>query len=326
MSASTSDSMPRGRSWRSIRQEVAAPALSRKGRKRRHLGWLKAAGVIVFVAAGAWGGHELARSWADRPALASAANKSRLAAPVLITDGVITTDWLGRQLALPPSATLMSLDLVELRERVLAHGQVKVAVLARDFPDTLVVTLQERTPVARVRVQDGGGLRQLLVARDGTVYEGVNYSRELLGSLPWLDGLALRRQGDGYAPVAGMEAVAALLATGQTEATWLYRDWQVVSLARLAAHDEIVVRMAGGPEVVFTRRQDFYKQVARLDFILEEARQRVGAAPVRVNLALGQHAAVAFDRPARELAAAEAPSTSFRLQPSEKRASRDLFQ
>lgn len=324
MSASTSDSLPRGRSWRSIRQEVAAPALSRRGRKRRHLGWLKAAGAGVLVAAAVWGVHEVARTWADRSALSAAVNSPKLSGPVLITDGVITARWVREQLDLPKSATLMSLDLVALRDRLLAHGQVKVAVVTRRFPDTLVITLQERTPVARVQVEDGGGRRQLLVARDGTVYEGINNSAEILATLPWLDGISLRRQGSGYAPIPGMEEVATLLATGQNEAIWLYRDWQVVSLARLAGHDEIVVRMAEGPEVVFSRRQEYFKQVARLDYILEQSRDRLGALPVRVNLALGAQAAVAFDRPARELAAVD--RTTFRLPPSEPRTHRDLFQ
>lgn len=324
MSATTSDSMPRGRSWRTIRQEVAAPALSRRGRKRRHLGWLKTAAGIAVVAASVWGIHELAHTWADRTALARAVNSATLAEPVLITDGVLPQSWLKETLALPRSASLMALDLTALRDRLQAQGQVRVAVLTRSFPDTLVVTLRERTPVARLQVADAAGRRQLLVARDGTVYDGVGYGRDLIATLPWLDGITLRRQGAGYAPVEGMETVAALLATAQTEATWLYRDWLVVSLARLAAHDEIVVRMQEGPEVVFTRQQDFFKQIARLDFILEESRDRLATRPVRVNLALGHQAAVLFDRPAHELAGAP-PPPAFRVVPPEPRNPRALF-
>lgn len=320
------DRMPRGRSWRLIRQEVAAPALSRRGRQRRQLGWLKVAAALALVALGAWGGHELARTWADRTALARAVNSAPLAEPVLITDGVLPQAWVKDQLALPRSASLMSLDLPALRDRLLAHGQVRVAVLTRSFPDTLVVTLQERTPVARVQVADGAARRQLVVARDGTVYPGVNYSRDLLESLPWLDGLSLRRQGGGYAPVAGMGEVAALLATAQTEAPWLYRDWAIVSLGRLEAHGEIHVRMTGGPEIVFSRHLDYYKQVARLWFILEESRERLATTPVRVNLALGPQAAVQFAQSAREIAAHAPAAPSFRLQPQTLPPSRDLFQ
>lgn len=324
MSANKSDSMPRGRSWRAIRQEVAAPALSRRGRKRRYLGWTKTALAVGVIAASVWGIHELAQSWADRTALARVVGSETLAEPVLITDGVLTQAWLKEQLALPRHATLMSLDLAALRDRLQAQGQVRVAVLTRSFPDTLVVTLRERSPVARLQVADSAGRRQLLVARDGTVYDGAGYSRDLIATLPWLDGITLRRQGTGYAPVEGMETVSALLATAQTEATWLYRDWLVVSLARLAAHDEIVVRMQEGPEVVFSRQQDFLKQIARLDFILEESRDRLATRPVRVNLALGHQAAVLFDRPAHELAGAP-PPPAFRVVPPEPRNPRALF-
>ncbi len=301
MSHSATDSMPRGRSWRNIRQEVTPHALSSRGRKRRHRNWLKSAALGAFIIAAVWGIHWTAVTWSDRAALARAVHSPKLAEPVLITDGVLPQKWVKDALALPAAARLMSLDLAALRARLLAQGQVQVAVLTRSFPDTLVVTLRERNPVARLQVQDGAGApAQLLVARDGTVYEGVNYDPEMIATLPWLAGFTLKRQGTGYAPIAGMDAIAGLLATAQTEAAWLYRDWIVVSLARLASHDEIAVKSqdVGGhkiEEIVFSRKQDYYKQIARLDYILEQSRDRVDRLPVRVDLTLGGQATVQFD-------------------------------
>ncbi len=321
MSHSATDSMPRGRSWRNIRQEVTPHALSSRGRKRRHLNWLKSAALGALVLAAAWGVHWAAVTWSDRAALAKVVHSPKLAEPVLITDGVLPQKWVKDALALPASARLMSLDLAALRARLQAHGQVQVAVLTRSFPDTLVATLRERTPVARLQVQDGAGTpQQLLVARDGTVYEGVNYDQDMITTLPWLAGITLRRQGAGYAPISGMDAVARLLATAQTEAPWLYRDWIIVSLARLASHGELMVRTqdVGGhrmEEIVFSRKQDYYKQLARLDFILEQSRDRVDRLPVRVDLTLDGQATVLFDGEVQARLPAAPARTFFNPQP-----------
>ena len=118
---------------------------------------------------------------------------------VFATDGVLDRAWLDQTLALPGGASLMTLDLAALEDRLLASGQVQSVVLRRRFADnTLVVTVQERTPIARVMVQVGGtSPRPRLVARDGVVYEGVGYERTVLERLPWLDGVQLRRTARG---------------------------------------------------------------------------------------------------------------------------------
>lgn len=51
-------------------------------------------------------------------------------------------------LALPESILFEDIDLNDIRERVLRHPYVKSASVNRDFPATLRVRVQERTPVA----------------------------------------------------------------------------------------------------------------------------------------------------------------------------------
>lgn len=284
-----------GRSWRSIRQEVAARAMSPRGRRRRRLGWLRLATVGLLVAGAAAGLYQMAHTWAtDRAAFAQAARSAPVREVVLLTDGVLTVDWVRRTLALPAGTTLLELDLTALRMKLTAHGQVRVAVLTRNFPDTLVVTLQERSPVARVRLAEAGREPRLMtVARDGVVYPPWHHAPALLDSLPWLAGLTVRKTPDGtYAPIADFAPVADLLSRAQLEAPWLYREWQAVSLEHLADRDEIVVRSREVPEIVFNRRQDFLAQLARLDLTLErrEAATRQQGRELRfksVNLALG---------------------------------------
>jgi hypothetical protein len=315
---------PPGRSWRNIRQEVTPLAMSRKGRRRQLAGWAKAGALAALVAGGGWGIYELAHSWStDRAALVTAVHSEKVKDVVVITDGVLTRDWVNGILALPKPVSLMALDLPALRDKLLAAGQVRVAVLTRNFPDTLVVTLQERTPVARVQAADRtGAAKQLLVAKDGVVYDGVNYDKTMLAGLPWLDGIRLVKSAQGFEPVEGMSEVSALLSTAQLNAPHLYHEWLIVSLARLAERDEIVVKAQDVPEIVFSRKRDFFKQIAQLDYVIDET-HRVEPAPVlmSVNLSLEGQVPVRLQGAPGALAA---KTPSFPLQPSQRKPKREL--
>jgi hypothetical protein len=316
-----------GRSWRSIRQEVSSPAMSRRGHRRRLFAWLKISGLTASVALAGWAVYELAHSWTtDRAALTTAVHSAPVRETVLITDGVLSQKWVADTLALPKGASLMALDLRALRDRLLSHGQIRVAVLTRSFPDTLVVTLQERSPVARIQARDTSGrTKQLLVAKDGMAYEGIGYDQPLLGTLPWLDGVRLVREGKGYAPISGMADVSALLSTAQLQAPHLYRDWLIVSLERLESADEILVRTQDVPQVVFSRKRDFYKQVAQFDYVVDAAQALPEATGLQtVNLTLEGQVPVRLQGAPDSLpAAADLPQ--FSLQPpSQRRKQRDL--
>ena len=327
MKSSADKPVETGRSWRSIRQEVSSPAMSRRGHRRRLFAWLKISGLAAAVTLAGWAVYELAHSWTtDRAALTTAVHSAPVRDTVLITDGVLSQKWVADTLALPKGASLMALDLRALRDRLLAHGQIRVAVLTRSFPDTLVVTLQERSPVARIQASEGPGLtKQLLVAKDGVAYAGIGYDQPLLATLPWLDGVRLVRTGQGYAPIPGMADVSALLSTAQLQAPHLYRDWLIVSLARLDSADEILVKAQDVPQVVFSRKRDFYKQIAQLDYVMDAAIALPEAAGLQsVNLTLEGQVPVRVQGAPDELREAD-DLPRFSLQPpSQRRKQRDL--
>lgn len=315
---------PPGRSWRNIRQEVTPLAMSRHGRNRRRLEWLKYGSLTVLGVSLVWGIYEVAHSWStDRAALASSVNSEQVREVVLITDGVLTQKWVSGIFALPNDARLMSLELAVLRDKLLDQGQVRVAVLSRNFPDTLVVTLQERTPVARVQASDATGRsKQLFVAKDGTVYDGFNYDKKMVATLPWLDGIRLVKTKQGFEPIAGMDDVSALLTMAQLQAPHLYREWLIVSLARLETRDELIVKAQDIPEIVFSRKRDYFKQIAQLDYVVDAARALPEPQLQSVNLAMDGQVPVRMQSTPDDMLK-QVPD-NFSIQPSQRKAKRDL--
>jgi cell division protein FtsQ len=288
-------SLPETRTWRDIPQQVRPRAMSREGRRRLIVGAMRATvGVVVFGSV-AWVAWEMAEVLRENPASApNAARSDRVRSLVLVTDGVLDKVWLARTLALPGDATLMGLDLARLRSTVLGEAQVSSAAVIRNFPDTLTVRISERSPVARLMAQSGADSpRMLLVSRDGVAFPGTGFEPAMVASLPWVDGVRLVRRGASIAPIDGMSAVADLLASAKLEAEGLYRTWLVISLARLASDGEIEVHTRQGMRIVFGANEDYLRQIARLDLLIDDSSD-----PTRplsyVNLSLGSQVPVSY--------------------------------
>ena len=264
---------------------------------------VKSVAVLVFACTCLWGGYEIYLTWQNNPSKLKAPVKSAIVREVVLRgQKTLTLDqpWVVRTLALPKTADLMELDLFALRDRLLASGQVLVAELSRKFPDTLVVTIEERSPVARIKARTGEGEPEtLLVARDGMVYRGECYKDEVIQSLPFLGGIALKRASGKFLPIQGMDTVSDLLTIARVNAPNLFRTWSVLSLAKFGSDGQIIVQSSDVGEVVFGTRDDFYKQIARLDYIVTEARTHPVATPLKsINLAVGgEQVPVSFELP-----------------------------
>lgn len=287
--------MPETRTWREIPQQVRPRAMSREGRRRLVMGVIRAAAGLFVFGLVSWGAWEMVGVFRDNPdSLPDAARSDRVRSLVLVTDGVLDRNWLARTLGIPANATLMGIDLNQLRSRVLADAQVSSAAVVRNFPDRLTVRISERSPVVRVMAQSGGGVPTMLfVSRDGVPFAGTGFDPAMVATLPWIDGVRLERMGRSFKPVPGMRSVADLLACAKLEAEELYRSWQVISLARLSSDGEIEVRTRDGLKVVFGTREDYLLQVARLDLLVADSTDPTR--PLReVNLTLGSQVPVAF--------------------------------
>jgi len=90
-----------------------------------------------------------------------------------------------------------------------------------------------------------------------------------------------------------MTAVAELLASAKLEAEGLYRTWRVVSIARLVSDGEIEVHTQDGMKVIFGTAEDYLRQIARLDLLIDSSSDPTR--PLReVNLSLGPQVPVAY--------------------------------
>lgn len=284
---------PTTRTWRDIPQPVTPRirTLGREGKKRLAMAVGNIIGLVLVLGAAGWGVYEVVTLWETNPARITAPTKGVPIRDYAVrTDGVLDKAWVKRTLDLPKKAGLMEVDLVDLKHRLEESGQVSKAVIERRFPDILVVTLQERTPVARVvaRIGDAAPV-SFMVARDGMVYSGFGYNAEMVDALPFIDGVKLVREGAGFERIDGMDTVADLLGTAQVSAPALYHTFKIVSLARFGLDRTLSVKSSEVDAITFGSSQDgFYRQLARLDYILEETRRQNTAGQLKsVNLAIG---------------------------------------
>jgi cell division protein FtsQ len=330
--------VPIARHWRDIPQPIKPRTMSRGGRWRLVWASLRILGGGVFVGGLAWGGWMIVGAMAESPRVVPASARAvPMRAPELRTDGVLPPLWVSTVLAVRPNASLMELDLDQLRRRLLSEPQVLTATLTRNFPDRLIVTLTERTPVARVMAEVDGEVRALLVAKDGVMFAGEGHDPIAVAALPLIEGAALRKLGDSYLPIEGMSAAAELLMRAQLEAEHLYRTWRSVSVARLASDRELEVRTISGLTVVFNANTDYFRQLAKLDYLWE----KIAGVPVvqaRIDLSLGREVPVYLEvappngvEPAKAANAktpAKAPSRSekpsFMSSPGSTKGKREL--
>lgn len=287
--------LPETRNWREIPQQVRPRAMSHEGRRRMAMGVMRAsigAAVIIGVSWGAWQMVGVLRENPD--SLPDAAKTDRVRSLVLVTDGVLDKNWLARTLTIAPDATLMGIDINQLRQKVLADRQVSSAAIVRNFPDALTVRISERSPVARLMAQaDGAEPKMLLVARDGVAFSGTGFDQAMVETLPWIDGIRLSLVAKSLAPIEGMKAVSDLLASAKLEAENLYRTWKVISLAHLSTDGEIEVHTRDGMKIIFGTKEDYLRQIARLDLLVDASTDPTR--PLReVNLALGAQVPVSY--------------------------------
>ena len=286
-------------SWR----ELAGPRKKRinspQARRRRQQKALKVLGILLLlvaiVSAISWGVVSLMH----REEKIQITTPSKPIERILFdTDGVLPNQWLSAVMKYQPGMTMMDADIHTLKLELEAQGQVKSASVARVFPSDLKITIEEHTPSLRIAAVGANGEQELkLVARDGTVYEGVGYPKAMLRNLPYVQ--PYRSPEGKYLPMRGIERVADLMDYSRQNSPKLYATWQVVSLEHYSGDLElpgqiIEVRSSWVPRIIFSAGGDFGQQMDRLNYILSYVQERGNPSIERIDLSLRGSAAVQF--------------------------------
>ncbi|MFP4282560.1 MAG: hypothetical protein ACLFR7_07035 [Opitutales bacterium] len=270
--------------WRSINQRGNLRSGSAAARERRWTRFVRTAAVVSGVLLLGGGlGYALWFSGSHLGALNPAPAAAPLSRIDFASDGVLDEAWFRETFPLTLSSRVPAIeyDVHALKALLEGVGQVAAATVSISLPDTLIVRLSEHEPILRARVRDPAGeVRGVLIAADGTVYQGINYPLEVWRRLPGLTGVRFRWEGDRVLPIAAMSTVAPLLAQAREEFPALYREWQWISLEQMgqdptAPHSLIAVRSREADRIVFAPRV-FHRQLRKLSEVVAMTRTHTG--------------------------------------------------
>ena len=108
---------------------------------------------------------------------------------VFATNGVLTEAWLKSHLSMPWGKNLLSIDLEVLQARILKYSQIKQVDIAREFPDTLKITLTERTACGKMLISKGGKKSVRLISDEGYIFSPIGYKKEMVRLLPTISNI-----------------------------------------------------------------------------------------------------------------------------------------
>ncbi len=295
-----SSSAPDGaQSWR----ELAGPSKRRinspQARKRRQQKLLKLLGLFAAVLAVVGLISFAVVKFNQRETEISITPPSKPIEQILFdTNGVLPDAWLSKVVKIKPGMALMEADIHGLKAQLEAQGQVARASVERVFPNALRIKLEERLPVLRMAVaMPDGRARARIVAKDGTVYDGIGYSKSTLANLPYVQPYI---HSDGSVePMGGIDRVAELLELARQTQPHIFKTWQVVSLKHYSGDLDmpgqvIEIRSSYVPRIIFSATRDFGQQMDRLVYIFKHVKERGNPSMERIDLSLRGAAAVQF--------------------------------
>ena len=279
-------------SWKDIDQDVKAKGISKTAFKRILLSRCRAVGAIVGAFLILAAALKLFVMNEDLSVSLSKAGRALPVKAILLESDALPRDWVLEYLDLSDrELDLLGLDIGQLKTKLESHPQALSVEIARQLPDTLFISVNEREPVAKVLAEDARrGRLTLLVDRYGIVYEGIGYGAKQIKSLPYLDGIRLRQAEGGFEPLIGMEPVANLLSQAREVAPHLYQSWKVVSLAE---YPSLIVKSGFVREVVFEKdKSDFRRQISRLDYIVDYYKSHAYSKVAKVDLTMNSQVPV----------------------------------
>jgi hypothetical protein len=235
------------------------------------------------------------------------------------TDGTLDEAWLKDTLAISSDQSLMDLNLVALKKQIEGTSQVVSAEVQRRFPNVLRVTISEYTPILKIYINHPEkGTQCLLVADDGTVFEGIKQPEGLVNDLPVLFGGTLKATPEGYKPIEVVAKIKPLMDTARKHNLPLFRQWDRIRFDPYTGPEEedglIRVRSTQAKEIIFSTEHSYLPQLKRLEYVIDHS-QGKGWLPVdQIDLPGGKFATVRLSPQASQNPAAT--PTNHLVQPT----------
>jgi hypothetical protein len=267
------------RSWRNLVSDKRRRPMSSVAWRRSFMGVGKVLLIITLLGGSGYG------IWLVREHFQRNPGPVDLTGPTLpvdsvkyATDGVLSLNSIKRMLQIPENATLMDLELKDIRSKLERDPQIAFARVRRRFPSTLQVEITEHKPLYRLFIRAKKGIPEMwLVSGTGVIYKGKDFRNATLSALPYLNpdpGLLKKDERNDYQRIPVLEKVSPLLEIARSDFPELYREWKVVSFLRPDADESdpgahILIESKGVKEMRFAPR-NYRAQLRRLKYLLLE--------------------------------------------------------
>jgi hypothetical protein len=285
-------------SWRKIQQSNRRPKTTKVARKRSLNLFLKTAVFFLLLIAIVTGMVALYYFSGLGKGTAESTERASVGL-VFASDGVLTERWFSDVFSDLLKSDVRQVDVSLLKEQLEAQGQVASATVTLSLPSNLEITLEERRPILRMRVRNTDGTGStLLIAKDGAIYKGALYPPETLRNLPGVAGLRVRKSGQGFEPIGGLDAVAYLLELAQEKLPAVYSHWQVVDLSDWNPEVDyrpalVKVKSTHIDEIIFST-YGIEEQIERLGGILQHVQRYQLGQPKLIDLSFGEEAVIRY--------------------------------
>lgn len=217
--------------WNKQSQKLRLDLKSTHGRKRFWISAFKKAGLVVGIGLIAYAivlGLQLYQSLRVEMVIRTSERipEIRISGNSSIPENVIrdiVRDHISENLA--------SVNPFIIKNTLEANGQIKVAKVEKDFPNTLKVQITERLPVLMLAALDAENeVSFWSIDKEGVIYKPFDLQRMKALKLPFVEGLQIDEIEDGVTQVDGIEKVHYLLELLEKDAYEVFNDVKSVSL------------------------------------------------------------------------------------------------
>jgi cell division protein FtsQ len=170
---------------------------------------------------------------------------------------VITKDEIVRLMNLPPNVPMYEIDLTAVQRNILTNSFVKSAVIQRDAPSTIRVSVEERKPAAILNAKE-----LYFIASDGTVLPYVVSAETYdIPVISGLDSLAGIKTGQKLM-VADVNEALEIITASKFTSNHLFHAISEIRLRK--GHDLVLYSFETGIPIIFGKG-DAAKKMVKLD-------------------------------------------------------------